>query len=152
MPKSMTTATRIIEWDAGHRVVGHESKCARIHGHRYRAEIGLRADALDSVGRVIDFGVVKEVIGGWVDDCWDHRLMLWHEDPLCELFRRHRDDIGVIGSIVEVPSNPTAENLARVLMDVADGLLERQGFRAVVRTIRLYETPNCYVDVCSDHG
>lgn len=52
----MITVTRVLEFDAGHRVVNHESKCATLHGHRYKVEIVAAAPGLDSLGRVIDFG------------------------------------------------------------------------------------------------
>ena len=31
--------TRKLEFDAGHRVMNHESKCATCHGHRYVLEV-----------------------------------------------------------------------------------------------------------------
>ena len=66
------TCTRKIEFDSAHRVMKHESKCRHLHGHRYVAEITAAADGLDDLGRVIDFSVLKSVVGGWVDDAWDH--------------------------------------------------------------------------------
>lgn len=79
------TICKRIEWDAAHRVLRHESKCATLHGHRYAAEIACSADALDDLGRVIDFGVIKEVVGKWIDDNWDHNTLL------------NRDDLELIG-------------------------------------------------------
>ena len=38
---------RILKFDAGHRVVNHESQCRTLHGHEYRAEIHARAARLD---------------------------------------------------------------------------------------------------------
>ena len=57
------TCTRRLCFEAGHRVYGHESKCANLHGHSYKVERGLRSGA-GRVGRVIDFSVLKEKIGG----------------------------------------------------------------------------------------
>src|SRR5262249_14498003 len=53
------TCTRLLQFDAGHRVYQHEGKCANLHGHRYTAEITAQAEALDKIGRVIDFSVLK---------------------------------------------------------------------------------------------
>jgi 6-pyruvoyltetrahydropterin/6-carboxytetrahydropterin synthase len=35
----MTEVTKIVEWDMGHRVPNHKSKCRNPHGHRYRLEV-----------------------------------------------------------------------------------------------------------------
>jgi len=60
--------TRIFEWDAAHRIVGHESRCASLHGHRYVAEITCEAEQLDPLDRVIDFSVIRQHIGTWLDE------------------------------------------------------------------------------------
>jgi 6-pyruvoyltetrahydropterin/6-carboxytetrahydropterin synthase len=135
-----TTVTRLIEFDAGHRLVGHESKCAHMHGHRYRAEIRCTAEALDKVGRVIDFGVIKQLVGGWVDDHWDHAFIVNRQDTkvlalLVEMNQRH----------YVLPWEPTAENLARVLLEQARWLLGPHGVQ--VEAVKLWETPNCYAEV-----
>ena len=130
----MTTCTRRVEFDAGHRVDGHESKCARLHGHRYAIEITASAPELDSVGRVIDFGVLKGVVGKWIDENWDHRMLLWHGD--CTL----DEEPGV----VRVPFNPTAENMAVFLLEKANELLI--DYSVTVVGIRVWETPNCWAD------
>ena len=36
--KPPITCTRRIEFDAAHRVMGHEGKCKHLHGHRYALE------------------------------------------------------------------------------------------------------------------
>ena len=43
------TCTRLLAWDAAHRIPRHESKCAALHGHRYTAEITCAAEALDDI-------------------------------------------------------------------------------------------------------
>lgn len=135
----MPTCTRRIEFDAAHRVMRHESKCRHLHGHRYVADVTCEAPALDSLGRVVDFGVIKERVGGWVDEYWDHATLLNGEDAelgaLCERNGWRYDTLR---------GNPTAENIARVLFDVAEGLLEDAGVRVV--HVRVYETPNCWAD------
>ena len=56
----MITAQRYHDISCGHRVHGHESKCAHLHGHNYRAHGKVHpVVALDVVGRVLDFSVVK---------------------------------------------------------------------------------------------
>lgn len=138
-----TTITRRLEFCAGHRVSGHEGKCQRLHGHQYTAEVecvGLER-ALDSIGRVIDFSVVKNTVGAWIDENWDHRMLLWDEDPMgLAIF-----DASPEGSIVWVALNPTAENLAFLLIQQANEMLFDEGI-GVIR-VRLWETPNCFAEV-----
>jgi 6-pyruvoyltetrahydropterin/6-carboxytetrahydropterin synthase len=133
----MVTCTRLIAFDAGHRVWGHEGKCANLHGHRYTVEVTARGE-LDSIGRVIDFSVLKERLGGWVERNWDHGVILHQGDPLVT-----RDEI--FGKLAHIPYNPTAENMAHFLLhEVAPEQLEGTG--VVVVKVRVWETPNCYAE------
>ena len=132
--------TRRIEFDAGHRVFGHESKCANIHGHRYAALISCAPiGGLDTVGRVIDYSVVKELVGGWIDENLDHGMLLFEDDPLVEYW------VGGFGSenhkhfIMDV--NPTAENIAKLIFKEASDLL--CAYDISVTKVVVYETPNC---------
>ena len=76
----MIKCTRRIEFDAAHRILEHESKCKMLHGHRYALEITVKAEKLDKLGRVVDFGVIKEVVGQWIDNNWDHNTILSNKD------------------------------------------------------------------------
>ena len=140
----MISCTRKIEFDAAHRVMNHESKCKYLHGHRYVLEATFAADGLDNLGRVIDFGVIKERLGNWIDEYWDHNTILCEQDK----------DLGVViekqlsQKIFYLPTNPTAENLADYLLRiVCESLFPESGVKCI--RIRLYETPNCYADACS---
>ena len=138
------TCTRIIGFDMGHRVYKHESKCSHPHGHRYTAEITAVAPALDPQGRIIDFSVLKEKVGGWIDDNWDHAFMLNQEDPALAVMLQFPSTQGQL-RVVSVPFNPTAENIAAHLGTVVCPQVLADTAVKVVK-IRLYETPNCYVD------
>lgn len=148
--------TRRMEWDAGHRVLGHESKCAYLHGHRYAAEVTVWAPGLDGLGRVIDFGVVKQVVGAWIDENWDHNMMLHKDDPLVKtleslVFAEEHLDLpdqlwGDRVPYIMSNGNPTAENIARELFDIATDLLRNANAALSVLSVRIYETPNCWAD------
>ena len=136
---------RVIEWDMGHRVVGHEGKCANLHGHRYRAEIHARALGLDAVGRVIDFSVLKSAIGGWIDDEWDHKTALYVEDPLLQVFQNAGQELSdfVVGkSLAVVSFNPTAENIASYLLNTVCAR-HLNGITVKAFKVTVWETPNC---------
>ena len=141
-----TSITRRLDFDAGHRVLGHEGKCAHLHGHRYTVLVTVRAPELDRLGRVIDFSVVKERIGGWIDENWDHNLLLHPDDPqaahLCKTEKRPP------WLMPPGPAaNPTAENLAAVLFAECRRLLPAG---LAVERVRVYETPNCMADYTAD--
>ena len=133
------TCTRRLEWDAMHRIPRHESKCAAFLGHRYAAELTCLAP-LDDRGRVIDFGVVKERVGGWIDENWDHTAILQRDDPdpAIQLLAASNTAHGRPVYWMDVP--PTAEQLAAELARVAQGLLADTGVKLV--RVRIWETPN----------
>lgn len=74
------TAERIHDISCGHRVHGHESKCALLHGHNYRVTFVCHVDTLDAVGRVIDFSDIKAKLCFWLEDHWDHKFLAWERD------------------------------------------------------------------------
>ena len=142
----MLTITRELSFDAAHRVYGHEGKCADLHGHHYviLAEIRptLRSQSLDTIGRILDFSVMKNKLQGWVDDFWDHNTILFEEDPIAD-FLCQRKDIQKKGIYV-MQNNPTAENLIQEFYNKTRGLLPQQ---VEYHHLRMYETPKCFAEL-----
>jgi 6-pyruvoyltetrahydropterin/6-carboxytetrahydropterin synthase len=97
--------------DTGHRIVGHQGKCARVHGHTYTITVQLESARLIEPGFVLDFGDIKGVL-----DMWDHRTLLWTEDELWATLCRAEQMPTLLG-FISVPFNPTAENMARHLAE-----------------------------------
>ncbi|MEI7669877.1 MAG: 6-carboxytetrahydropterin synthase [Pseudomonadota bacterium] len=138
----MIVCTRIIEFDAAHRVMNHESKCNNLHGHRYSVHASFTANSLDSLGRIIDFGIIKELLGNWINDNWDHNTILYEKD--FELGKSIEAQTGQ--SIFYLAQNPTAENIADYLLNkLCPKLFAEKNVKCVA--IKLYETPNCYAEV-----
>ena len=135
------TITRKFGIDCGHRVLQHESKCAHVHGHRYTMEVTVRAAELDSLGRVVDFSVVKALVGTWLDDHLDHGFIHHPDDPLVPALV---EDGSKVYSMPTDLGNPTAENLATLVARVSQELLEPHGLE--VSAVRVWETPNCWAD------
>lgn len=83
--------TKEYRFEAAHRLpmVPQGHKCARVHGHSYKAEIEVRGAVDPATGWLIDFGVI--------DDAWGE---------LHQLFDHH--------NLNEVPGleNSTCENIA----------------------------------------
>jgi 6-pyruvoyltetrahydropterin/6-carboxytetrahydropterin synthase len=96
---------RPIRISAGHRLIDHEGKCSRPHGHNYEITVAVRGSLTDS-GWVVDKGEVTDVI-----DEWDHRFLLEQGDPLIDAFERAGDEEGII--VLAYP--PTAEVMSAVL-------------------------------------
>lgn len=136
----MISCTRRLQFCAGHRVFGHEGKCRHMHGHNYVALITAEASKLDIVGRVIDFSVLKEKIGGWIDEHWDHGFIFWRQDEeMSAIFSGQH----CWSKHYALDQNPTAENMAEFLLnDVCPALLHGSGVR--VTEVTLWETENCY--------
>lgn len=132
----MYSITRIHEIHCGHRVVNHEGKCCHLHGHSYIFHLTCVSSDLDEFGRAIDFSVIKNLICKWLDDNWDHRLILWAEDPWLDKLRE------IDSAVVTIPYNPTVENLSRFLVEIIGPKLF-QGLNVVLAKVTLEETSKC---------
>jgi len=105
-----------VKWDAAHRLLNYEGPCGRIHGHSWRAIFTFESEDLNKDGMVVDFSVVKKVIQGWIDQHWDHGLILNFADPLIEILHCQNvisKDQGQ--QIYPMQGNPTAEHMAQFL-------------------------------------
>ena len=125
----------------GHRICGHENKCAKLHGHGYRIHFTCAA-SLDDLGRVIDFSVVKSRLCEWLEVNWDHRFLIWEGDPWREQLLAIDKD-----SIVTVPFNPTAEKMAEYLVEVV-GPAQLKGLEVRLVSCRVEETAKCWATYC----
>lgn len=133
----MWEAHRYHDISTGHRVYKHENKCGHAHGHNYRVHFHC-AGNLDSVGRVIDFSVIKDRLCIWLEDNWDHKFLLWENDPWIETFK----DIDPAGLVI-VNFNPTAENMAEYLVNtIAPKQLEGTG--VYLKKCIVEETRKCF--------
>jgi 6-pyruvoyltetrahydropterin/6-carboxytetrahydropterin synthase len=139
MPK--ITASRYHDFSTGHRVYGHESKCAHLHGHNYRIHFTVEADDLDTVGRVMDFSAIKNYLCEWLELQWDHKFLVWQQDPW-GLELKKLDPQGT----VIVPFNPTAENMGQYLIEtVGPEQLKDTGVRLIA--VDIEETRKCKATV-----
>lgn len=132
------SANRYHDICCGHRVVGHEGKCKNLHGHNYRFHFSVKTPHLDSIGRTLDFTVIKEKLCEWLEQNYDHKMLIWIEDPLLPELKK------LDSSIVAVPFNPTAENIAiHIVETVAPFCLINTG--AVLTKCTIEETRKCSV-------
>lgn len=143
MSEETCSITRRFQFCAGHRVYQHESKCNNPHGHNYVLLVTVTGPRLDSLGRVIDFSVIKERVGSWIDLNWDHGFIYYGGDPLlCELYSNQL----ITFKSYRLGYNPTAENMALHLMqDILPRLFK--GTEIIPTKVLLYETENCSAEV-----
>lgn len=158
------TADRYHDISCGHRVVDHEGKCQFLHGHNYRVHFTCEAanpewGRVDTVGRVVDFSVIKSKLCMWLEDNWDHKFLAYTQDPLMvDLLNSIQRTTGdspstrrFEDSIVWVPFNPTAENIASHLLEVVGpDLFKGMGVRLVA--VRVDETRKCSAAVNYPQG
>lgn len=148
-------ASRYHDFSYGHRVVGHENKCKHLHGHNGRIHFHCQADvgveSLDKIGRVIDFGEIKSRLCMWIENNWDHKFLAWEKDPMIKALyytgapgnMEFEDAQMFQESVVFVPFNPTAENMAEYLVTVI-GPEQLAGTGIKLVEVVIEETAKCH--------
>lgn len=136
---------RRIRFCAGHRLVGHGGKCENLHGHNYIADIWVRAQGIDPVGRVVDFAELKRLFKGWIDQHWDHGFIVFDQD---------QETIRAVQSVTPhkiylLPDNPTAENIARHLLEIVGPklLAGLPGYQLQITRVAIWETDDTCAEV-----
>jgi 6-pyruvoyltetrahydropterin/6-carboxytetrahydropterin synthase len=132
-----------IQWDMGHRVPMHESKCKNPHGHRYKLEVYLRGGIVTEAGApdegmLVDFGFLKGLMMEKVHDVLDHGFMVAgsDEDMVSALA------YGIDWKVIEVPFIPTAENIAAWCWTQLYDDVKRLGRGHLeLDCVKLWETP-----------
>ncbi len=132
----MFRVTREIEFCYGHRLLDYAGKCRHLHGHNAKAVVTIETSGLDDHGMVLDFGEIKRVLSVWIDEHLDHRMILHRDDPAVPVLRELGEPL------VLLSVNPTAENIAQLICDVA----RAKGIR--VTEVGLWETGQCCATYC----
>ena len=134
-----------IEFDAGHRVPLHESKCKNPHGHRYRLKVEIEGKLIKEgpeTGMVRDFSIVKQLMMERIHDVYDHSFIISNADlEMIDAF----EAVGADWKIHIVNFVPTAECLAKHFYDLLKDDLE-------IVQIQLWETPTSCATFVPDVG
>jgi len=140
-----------IEFDMGHRIPHHKSKCRSPHGHRYKLIVYLMGDVLDLEGEsdhgmVMDFSDIKKILMEEIDEQFDHAFVYWEKDEaLCDFYEKE-DHF----KSVKVSFTPTVENLAGWFFhQLHVRFMDTYGNNLTLNAVELFETPTCKA-VC--HG
>ena len=138
--------TKIIQWDMGHRILNHRSVCRGLHGHRYKAEITVQGNLVDSSnhsdhGMVMDFADIKYIAKTEIHDKLDHGFMVWENDHELIKFFNHSPG----HKMVKVPFTSTAENVAQYIFDTLSKELNIKFDKGLkLSSVKLWETPTSY--------
>ncbi|MRR36085.1 6-carboxytetrahydropterin synthase QueD [bacterium] len=108
----MFKAKVIATFSAAHRLREYQGDCERLHGHNYRVEAVVASPDLDSMGIVMDFRDLKQLLKKTLDEL-DHQYL---------------NDIAPFSA-----KNPSAENIARHIFDrLAPHIVKPAGLSEVV--------------------
>ncbi len=136
--------TTIIEWDMGHRIPNHKSKCRNLHGHRYKLEVNMEGGIIrksqdSSESMVMDFGDIKDIVRKEIADRCDHAFMYWEKDKdIKSFFKRHPAYKNVC-----VPFVPTAEEIVRwIFVRLKNKFKDIYKTELHLHSLVLWETPN----------
>ena len=141
-------ATKVIEFDMGHRVPNHKSKCHNFHGHRYKVEAYVKGPVQkdrgqSDAGMVMDFGDIKVIMMKYIHDVYDHGAMYYVLDPIAQESMKTAKALDPDLNINMVDFIPTAENLAKHFYEIIKQKLQPP---TKLSAIRVYETPNSWAD------
>ena len=114
----------------GHTLNNYQGACHRLHGHNYQLEVMVKSEGLDKSGFVMDFGDLKNVVNGILDQEYDHYFLVDEKDSRAEKLK-------TLGALT-VPFEPTAENLViSIATRIQRGL---PGVSIVLEQVTLWET------------
>jgi 6-pyruvoyltetrahydropterin/6-carboxytetrahydropterin synthase len=124
-----------VHFDASHRLLHYEGKCANLHGHRWLVEVWLEGSVDGASGILVDYNEIKAIV-----DRLDHQIILNEEDPMVPC-------IGQFQTVITTSSDPTSEVLAKILMDQINDHCDASGRSVHVVRIRVWESDTCYAEI-----
>ena len=142
----MIQVAKQFKFEASHRLFNYIGSCSNTHGHSYLVEVTVAhadldkyiyADELDSLDMVVDFGIIKKIIGSWIQDNWDHSMLLNSKDV--EMIKVMSEQLQRF--YIFQGSNPTAEIMALFLL-YRDWFPKGSLFK--VREVKVWETDTSY--------
>jgi 6-pyruvoyltetrahydropterin/6-carboxytetrahydropterin synthase len=112
---------KLFKFENAHIVRGCSTRrCSHsIHGHSYKVELLLHADALDHGQMVYDFGLLKGDVRDLID-AFDHAVAIWSQDDpdYIASIRKHSE------RWVLIPVSPSAEQFSRLIFRLVEAALE----------------------------
>lgn len=142
-----TTITRTYEFDAAHRVMNERVKCFNLHGHRFKVDMTFGFEEVSALGYAIDFKEIKRVACSFLDEFFDHGCILNpFDEDLIALCNANGWKTWIMGFGERADINPSAEAIAQELFTIFGLFFNKEEHEIWITNVRLYETPNCWVD------
>lgn len=142
---SVLRVTKEFTFEMAHALSGYDGHCREIHGHSYRLFVTVAGTPVSDpsdpkFGMVMDFGVLKRIVGENIVDVYDHSLLIRRT-------AENGDIITALGKgfrqVVAVDWQPTCENLVLKFVGIISGKLP-EGIE--LRSLRLHETATSYAE------
>jgi 6-pyruvoyltetrahydropterin/6-carboxytetrahydropterin synthase len=153
---STFTVSKEIEFDAGHRVPNHKSKCRNPHGHRYKVQAVITGKIVttpgaSNEGMLADFGDLKTLLMENVHDVLDHGFIVYENDQAMIAGLKAMEEFAEESfKVIMFPYIPTAENLAYwTYTQIVTGVAN-MGFKLM--GVEVYETPTSVASYSSYGG
>lgn len=137
--------TKEFSFEAAHALDGYDGPCREIHGHSYRLFVTVKGALLADAGHpkqgmVMDFGLLKSIVGQEIIARFDHALVLQRtaaSDDLRATLAQRFDNL------VEVDYRPTCENM---LADFAARIRPHLPQGVSLHALRLHETATSFAE------
>ncbi len=137
--------TKEFSFEAAHALDGYDGPCREIHGHSYRLFVTVKGTPSlkeddPKCGMVMDFGVLKRIVGEEVVGRFDHALVVRatpRNEALREALRSQ------CRNLAEVDYQPTCENM---LDDFARRIGARLPEGVALHSLRLHETATSFAE------
>ena len=73
--------TKHFSFEAAHALHNYDGKCSRLHGHSYQLYVTVIGEPVSDpsspkLGMVMDFGLLKKIVGEEIIDHYDHSVVL----------------------------------------------------------------------------
>ncbi len=134
--KLLSCTKRYSDIPFAHRQPKHGGHCRFIHGHNWSFEFEFICTERDACGFVVDFGGLKP-LKLWLDQTFDHALVLNADDPLREQLNAASVLTGC--EVVAVP-DCSCEGLADYVAKESNRIVaELTGGRVEVRRVTVFE-------------
>ena len=134
--------TKEFRFEGAHALTGYDGKCRHIHGHSYLLQVTIWGTPNDHSqnpknGMVMDFGTLKELVTKLIIEPFDHALLLRNDAMLALELQQQYQNVHIL------PFQPTCEKLCIHFATLLQPAIPQP---AKLFSIRLYETPNSFVE------
>jgi 6-pyruvoyltetrahydropterin/6-carboxytetrahydropterin synthase len=128
----------------GHRQWKDNGHCAWIHGYGRTVQFTFGCNELDDKTWVVDFGGLKQV-KQWIEEQWDHRLLLASNDPHLDKIMALQDYNIVNVNVMDVSKghSPGIEGSCKFLYDnINPMILQMSDNRCWIESVEIWEHEN----------